>query len=52
MTYRFRSDNLWTDPGPVLPPGSEIRVYVHPDDYSKYYVDAKSYIEGKIMDFT
>lgn len=52
ITYRFKSNNLWTDPSPVFPIGSYISVYVDPKNYSHYYVDAEQKIEEKIVDFT
>lgn len=52
ITYRFKSDNIWTDPFLVFQPGSDIEVYVEPGDYSKYYVNAQKMIEQKVVDFT
>ncbi|MBR1854737.1 MAG: hypothetical protein IJ794_16595 [Lachnospiraceae bacterium] len=52
VTYRFKSDNLWTNPAPVFPVGDFIDVYVQGDDFSKYHVDAESKLEGKIVDYT
>lgn len=52
ITYRFKSGSLWTDPSPVFSPGSTIKVYVKPTDYSKYYVDAEQVLEEKVVDFT
>ncbi len=52
LVYRFKSDNLWTDPSLVIAPGSEIRVYVDGTDFSKYHVDAESILEGKVVDYT
>lgn len=51
-TYRFKSDNLWTNPESVLAPGSYIDVYVNPDDYSRYHVDVEAAVSGRIIDFT
>ena len=42
VTYLFKSDNLWTDPLPIFPPGSDIEVLVDPKDYSKYHVKAEA----------
>lgn len=52
VTYRFKSDNLWTNPALVFQPGDFIDVYVQDDDYSKYHVDAESRLEAKIVDYT
>lgn len=50
--YRFKSDNLWTNPEPVLALGSPIRIVVDRNDYRKYHVDVESAIAGKIVDYT
>lgn len=52
ITYRFKSENVWTDPSLVFQPGSSIEVYVEPDDYSKYYVNAQQVLEEKVVDYT
>lgn len=52
VLYRFKSDDLWTDPSPVFPPGSYIDVLVDPNDYSKYHVNAQQMIEQRIVDYT
>ena len=52
VTYLFKSDNLWTDPLPIFPPGSDIEVLVNPKDYSQYHVKAEAAIEQKIIDYT
>lgn len=52
LTYRFKSDNLWTDPSAVYPVGSTVLVYVDAQDYSKYYVDAERNINARVVDFT
>lgn len=52
ITYRFKSENIWTDPSLVFQPGSAIEIYVEENDYSKYYVNAQQVIEQKIVDFT
>lgn len=52
VTYKFKSENLWTDPTGVLPPGSTVGVYVMPNDYSRYYVDAQRVLEQKVVDYT
>jgi len=35
-----------------LQEGSEIRVFVDSSDYSQYYVDAESYMQNKVIDYT
>lgn len=50
--YRFKSDNLWTDPGLILHPGDIIQVHVDEKDYSCYHVDTKRLLDGKIIDYT
>lgn len=52
ISYRFKSNNLWTDPSPVFPVGSYIEVYVNPKDYSQYHVYAEKALETKIVDYT
>ena len=55
VVYKFKSNNIWTDPRPILQPGSTVTVYVsghNPEDYSKYHVDVESALEGKIVDYT
>lgn len=52
VTYRFKSDNLWTDPGDIFPTGSTITVYVDPQDYSKYHVNTENALSSKIIDYT
>ncbi len=52
IIYRFKSENLWTDPSRVIQPGSEIRIYVDGTDFSRYHVDTESLLEGKIVDYT
>lgn len=52
VTYKFKSDNLWTDPYPHLQHGSNVRVYVDGQDYSKYYVDVEGSLQGKVVDYT
>lgn len=53
VIYRFKSDNVWDDPNPYYPVGSEITVMADPNDYSKHYV--KTDLIGKdikIVDYT
>lgn len=52
ILYRFKSDNLWTDPSPVFPIGSEIEVLVNPKDYSNYHVKAEEVVSQRIADYT
>ncbi|MBQ1192810.1 MAG: DUF3592 domain-containing protein [Lachnospiraceae bacterium] len=52
ISYRFKSENLWTDPSIVFSPGSFIDVYVDPNNYSKYYVNAEQALEQRVVDFT
>lgn len=52
IVYRFKSNNIWTDPGYVFPVGSSIEVRVDPRDYSHYYVNAEQSISQKIVDYT
>lgn len=52
VLYRFKSDNLWTDPSSIFDSGSEINVYVDGNDFSKYYVDAERGLAQKVVDFT
>lgn len=51
ITYRFRSENLWSDPSFQFPVGSTIEVKVDENDYSRHYVN----VEGsgsKVVDYT
>lgn len=52
ITYRFKSNNLWTDPSLIFPVGSTITVHVDPNDYSKHYVNAEKSISERIVDYT
>lgn len=52
ITYRFKSNNLWTNPESVFPPGSEIQVYVERNNYRKYYVNADTAVSQRIVDYT
>lgn len=52
IIYRFKSENLWTDPFNTFPPGSEIEVYVDENDYSNYYVNPEKVGGQKIIDYT
>ena len=52
VTYRFKSENLWTNPATVFHAGDAIDIYVQEDDFSKYYVDVERKLEAKVVDFT
>lgn len=52
VVYRFKSGNIWQNPEYFLQPGSDVRVYVNGEDYSKYYVDVESMLENKVIDYT
>lgn len=52
ISYRFKSNNLWSDPSPIFPIGSYIDVYVNPKDYSQYHVNAEKTLDAKIIDYT
>lgn len=52
VLYKFKSDNLWTDPYPILQEGSSIRIYVDGQDYSNYHVDVESSLQGRVVDYT
>lgn len=55
VTYRFKSQNLWTDPSLQFPIGSEIKVFVDGNDYSRYCVcvdETASSSNRKIVDYT
>lgn len=51
VTYRFKSENLWTDPSSVFPEGSTIPVLVDGENYSQYYVNTEE-MQKKIVDYT
>lgn len=50
--YRFKSDNLWTNPSHVFYVGSRIDVCVDAKDFRKYYVDAEQILSQRVFDFT
>lgn len=52
VVYRFKSANIWENPEYCIQPGSDIRVYVNGEDFSKYYVDVESMIENRVIDYT
>lgn len=52
VLYKFKSDNIWTDPYPILQQGSQIRVFVNGTDYSQYHVDVEGSLQGKVVDYT
>lgn len=51
VVYRFKSENLWSDPSALFPLGSSIEVRVDEKDYSKYYVNVEV-MEKKFIDYT
>lgn len=51
VTYRFKSESLWSDPSAVFPVGSMIKVMVDANDYSKYYVNVEE-AEKRVIDYT
>lgn len=51
ITYRFKSENIWSDPSALFPVGSSIEVRVDEKDYSKYYVNVEA-MEKKFIDYT
>lgn len=50
--YKFKSENIWTDPTLALPVGSQVRIFVKDNDYSNYYVDVMSSLQKRIVDYT
>ncbi len=52
IIYRFKSDNIWTNPEYFVQPGSEIKVFVDRQNYKNYHVDIESIMQAKIMDYT
>lgn len=50
--YRFKSKNIWYNPEAFLQQDEEVRVYVNGQDYSKYYVDVESAMQGRVVDYT
>ncbi len=52
--YRFKSGNVWSDPGAYYQEGSDIRIYVDGQDYSNYFIDIEGSKQGnqKIVDYT
>lgn len=50
VTYRFKSKNLMREPG--YAPGDSIKVYVNPQDYSKYVVYVEEAVNPKVIDYT
>lgn len=52
ITYRFKSEGLWTNPDEVYPIGSPIEVMVDANNYKNYYVKAQEKISEKIVDYT
>lgn len=52
IIYRFKSDNIWTNPEYVIQPGNEIKVFVDRENYKNYHVDVEGILQGKIVDYT
>lgn len=53
VQHRFKSENLWVDPEPIIQVGSPLKVYVSShNDFSNYYVDVESVLESRIVDYT
>ncbi len=52
LIYKFKSGDLYFDPTECYKQGDYIDVYVDPDNYKKYYVDAANRMEGRVMDYT
>lgn len=52
IIYKFKSDNIWTDPSLVFSEGSKVRVFVKENDYSNYHVDVMSSLQKRIVDYT
>lgn len=53
VQHRFKSENLWTDPEPIIQQGSVLTVYVGSHkDFSNYHVDVEKALENKIVDYT
>lgn len=50
VTYRFKSKNLMQEPG--YAPGDSIKVYVNPQDYSKYVVYVEEAVNPRVIDYT
>lgn len=52
IVYRFKSDNIWTNPEYVIQPGNEIKVFVDRQNYKNYHVDVEGILQGRIVDYT
>lgn len=52
VTYRFKSDNIWTNPQSVITSGSEIKIFVDRQNYKNYHVDIEGVLQGRIVDYT
>lgn len=52
VTYRFKSDNIWTNPQSVITCGSEIKIFVDRQNYKNYHVDIEGVLQGRIVDYT
>ena len=42
VIHTFKSGHIWYDPSSVIGPGTEISVYVNPNNYNEYCVDTDS----------
>lgn len=51
-SFIYKSENLWVDPYPYLQQGSQVCVMVDGTDYSQYYVDVESSLQGNMFDYT
>lgn len=52
IVYRFKSDNIWTNPELIIHPGDTILVYADENNYKYHYVDTESIFKGKVVDYT
>ena len=52
IVYRFKSEDIWTNPEYVIRPGSEIKVFADRQNYKNYHVDIEGILQGKIVDYT
>lgn len=50
--YRFKSDNIWTNPHLAMRIGDTVPVYVDGKNFQFYHVDVDSSLGGKIVDYT
>lgn len=52
VIYRFKSNNLWSDPSYMFAEGGNVQVYVDRNDFSKYYVNVEHTMSQRIVDYT